>query len=225
MKKSLKLQFSRAVKTYEKWAIPQRESAKILVDLIKPFGRVLDLGCGTGFVSELLKECDLVGLDISEEMLRTYTKRFKKGVVGNAEVLPFKDESFDFTLSNFSLHWTDWKRSIREALRVSKVGVGIAIPVEGSVSFSEFPFPKVEDILKNFNPEFYELRELEIPFTGLELIKFFHYTGTANYKGKKRFIPPKRLENFAKNLRKEKFVVLFFYIKKTTQRAVPGLSL
>ena len=214
MKKSLRLQFSRAVKTYEKWAIPQRESAKILVEFIRPFGKVLDLGCGTGFVSQHLNGCEVVGLDISEEMVKTYKERFGIGVVGNAEELPFRNESFDFVLSNFSLHWTDWKRSIAEALRVSKVGVGVAIPVEGSVSFSNFPFPRTEEVLKTFKPEAYKIREIEIPFTGFELIKFFHYTGTSNYKGKREIISRKKLEKLARELKREKFVVLFMYISK-----------
>ncbi len=214
MKKSLRLQFSRAVKTYEKWAIPQRESAGMLVKLVKPYGRVLDLGCGTGFVSQLLNNCKVVGLDISAGMVKAYRERFGRGVVGNAEELPFKDGSFDFVLSNFSLHWTDWKRSIVEALRVSKVGVGIAIPVEGSVSFSNFPFPKAEEILETFKPEAFEVKEISIPFKGFDLIRFFHYTGTANYREKKKLIPPGKLSKLAKNLKKEKFIVLFLYIKK-----------
>ncbi len=211
---SLRLQFSRAVKTYDEWAIPQKESAKILVELVKPFGEVLDLGCGTGFVSQHLGECSVVGLDISEEMVKAYKERFGTGVVGNAEELPFKDGSFDFVLSNFSLHWTNWRRSIAEALRVSRVGVGVAMPVEGSVSFSDFPFPKVEEVIKTFNPALYEVKEIEIPFRGFELIKFFHYTGTSNYKGKKEVLSRKKLEKLAKTVKKESFIVLFMYINK-----------
>ena len=214
MRKNLKLQFSRAVETYENWAIPQRETAKTLVEFVKPFGRVLDLGCGTGFVSNYLKNCEVVGLDIAEEMVKTYRKRFGKGVVGNAEELPFKDDSFDFVLSNFSLHWTDWKKSVEEALRVSRVGIGVALPVEGSVSFSGFPFPKIEEILKTLKPENYRVEEVEIPFKGIELLKFFHYTGTSNYRGKKQVLTRGKLEKLAREVKEEKFVVLFMYISK-----------
>ncbi|WP_461829166.1 class I SAM-dependent methyltransferase [Aquifex sp.] len=214
MKKSLRRQFSRAAKTYERWALPQKESAEILVKLVNPHGRVLDLGCGTGFVSEFLQDCEVVGLDLSEDMVREYKKRFGKGVVGNAEELPFKEESFDFVLSNFSLHWTDWKKSIKEALRVAKLGVGVSIPVEGSVSFSSFPFPKHEEILETFRPDVFKIKEINIPFEGFDLIRFFHYTGTANYRGKEGLLPPNKLSKLAKELKKEKFIVLFFYIKK-----------
>jgi len=213
MKNTLGRQFSRASETYERWAIPQRKSAKILVDFVKPHGWVLDLGCGTGFVSEFLENCEVVGLDISEGMARAYREKFKRVVVGDAENLPFKDKSFDFVLGNFSLHWSDWKRSIREALRVTKEFVGIAMPVYGSVSFSEFPFPKAEEVLEIFQPEDFKIINLEIPFRGMDLLKFFHYTGTANFKGKKSFKTKRELIKLSKDLEREHFRVLFLKIR------------
>ncbi|PTB86402.1 biofilm PGA synthesis protein PgaA, partial [cyanobacterium G8-9] len=120
MRNALSQRFSRAVNTYELWAKPQRESARRLVSFVRPSGLVLDLGCGTGFVSEELEECVPVGLDLSPEMVRAYRSKFGRGVVGRAESLPFKSKSFDFVLSNFALHWGDWERALREALRVAR---------------------------------------------------------------------------------------------------------
>jgi len=199
MRNILSLRFSRAVETYEEWAIPQRESARLLVDFVKPRGLVLDLGCGTGFVSEYLENCRCVGLDLSPEMVKVYTSRYGFGVVGDAESLPFKDKSFDYVLSNFSLHWTDWKKSIREALRVARRGVGLALPVEGSVSFSNFPFPKECEVLQLFKPQKHLILELEIPFRGMELVKFFHYTGTSHYRGKKRLLTKRELKKISED--------------------------
>jgi len=213
MKSTLGRQFSRATETYEKWAIPQRKSAKMLVDFVKPFGKVLDLGCGTGFVSEFLENCEVVGLDISEGMARVYREKFGKAIVGNAESLPLKDKSFDFVLSNFSIHWSNWRKSLKEALRVSKEFVGAAIPVYGSVGFSDFPFPKAEEIMEEFPPEEFKIVNLEIPFRGMELLKFFHYTGTANFKGKKGFKTKRELIKLSKNLEKEYFKVLFIKLR------------
>ncbi|WP_459775294.1 class I SAM-dependent methyltransferase [Aquifex pyrophilus] len=205
--------FSRAASTYEEWAVPQRETAKKLVEFIKPRGLILDLGCGTGFVSEHIKGTT-VGLDISEEMVRVYVEKFGKGILGDAENLPFKDKSFDYVLSNFALHWTDWRRSIKEALRVARKGVGVSIPVEGSVSFSEFPFPREEEILKLFNPTDYLILEVDIPFTGFELVKFFHFTGTSLYKGKSKVKTKRELERLAKHSGREKFRVLLLKLLK-----------
>ncbi|MDQ7082200.1 MAG: methyltransferase domain-containing protein [Aquificota bacterium] len=72
---------------------PQRESAKTLVEFVKPAGRVLDLGCGTGFVSSYLPPgCEPVGLDLSEGMVALYRDRFGKGIVGDAEKLPLQGQ-------------------------------------------------------------------------------------------------------------------------------------
>ncbi len=208
--RNISIQFSRAAETYERWAIPQRESAHILVDFVKPKGKVLDLGCGTGFVSEYLENCEVVGLDISESMLNAYREKFSNAVLGNAEELPFKSESFDYVLSNFALHWTNIEKSIKEALRVCKVGIGIAIPVKGSLNFSEFPFPEAEEIIRKIEPEFYKILDLEIPFKGIDFLKFFHYTGTSNFKGKKRLKTRKEIIELSKNLNGEIFRTLFF---------------
>ncbi|HIP43447.1 MAG TPA: class I SAM-dependent methyltransferase [Aquifex aeolicus] len=215
MKNTLSFQFSRAVETYEEWALPQRESARLLVEFINPRGKVLDLGCGTGFVSEYLENCEVLGLDISPKMVEVYKERHGIAVLGNAENLPFKDKSFDYVVSNFSLHWTDWKKSISEAIRVAKVCVGIAMPVKGSVSFSSFPFPDEEDILNTFFPKEYKILNMEIPFEGLDLIKFFHYTGTANYKGKNKLKTRVELLKLAKSIKGEYFRMLFLKITLT----------
>jgi len=176
--------FTRAAESYERWALPQRESARRLVAFVRPYGLTLDLGCGTGFVSEAAVNALPVGLDRSEGMLRVYRRRFPLAVRGELEALPFKEKSFEFVLSNFSLHWGNWERGLKEALRVARRAVGVALPVEGSRTFSSFPFPKAEEVLRRFPGEHF-LLELPIPFEGLELVRFFHYTGTSVYEGKK----------------------------------------
>ncbi|NPA32012.1 MAG: class I SAM-dependent methyltransferase [Aquificae bacterium] len=211
MRNTLGKQFSRAVKTYEKWALPQKLSARLLVEFTKPRGLILDLGCGTGFVSQHVKG-KVVGLDISKDMLLLYKERFGNAVLGDAHSLPFSSRSFDYVLSNFSLHWTDWRKTIPEALRVARKGVGLALPVEGSLSFSSFPFPKAEEIISLFEPERYEIRDIDIPFLGWELVKFFHYTGTSNYEGKKENLTRTKILKLLSG-RKEKFRVLYLLLR------------
>ena len=66
--------------------IPYEEWSRYLISLLKEHGiedgLVLDLGCGTGSVTELLAEAgyDMIGVDLSEEMLQiAMEKRMESG--------------------------------------------------------------------------------------------------------------------------------------------------
>ena len=90
---------------------------------------VLDVGTGTGFLSIMLTEMgfNVVGLDISREMLRKAREKAKEMhiefVQGDAENLPFKTESFDAVV-NRAVLWTlpDPERALAEWKRVLKSG-------------------------------------------------------------------------------------------------------
>ncbi len=101
-------------------------------ELIKKFafGKILDVGCGTG---QHLKYGS-IGIDISLPMLEEARKKgFKKIVQGSAEELPFKDESFDSVLCIFTvLNLCDYIKTIKEIYRVLKKN-GIAIVSVASI--------------------------------------------------------------------------------------------
>ena len=64
---------------YEKWS---RRITEILIEYGISDGLVLDLGCGTGSMTELLADAgyDMIGVDASEEMLElAYEKRAESG--------------------------------------------------------------------------------------------------------------------------------------------------
>ena len=75
--------------------------------------KILDVGTGPGIVAFLLSELghDVTGVDLSEEMLRNASEnaaRFNIPVEfrqGDAENLPFEDESFDAIVNRYVL-WT-----------------------------------------------------------------------------------------------------------------------
>lgn len=214
MKGAYSLRFSRSAETYDRWALPQRETAKRLVEFVKPEGKVLDLGCGTGFVSESLSpECSSVGVDISEKMVYIYRQKFGRGIVGDAECLPFKNRSFDYVLSNFSLHWTELGKSLEESFRVARIGVGIAIPIEGSLRELSFPFPSEEEVVRHVNNRCMELfiEEVEIPFRGWDLVRFFHHTGSSLNPLRKRVLSKREIELLINSIEKPVFRMLFLY--------------
>lgn len=91
--------------------------------------RVLDIGCGAGFLSNRLatRGWDVVGLDASEGSLAVAARRDNTRSVryelGDARQLPFRDESFDVACAmDFLEHVDDPARVIAEASRVLRPG-------------------------------------------------------------------------------------------------------
>ena len=89
--------------------------------------KVLDVGCGTGrLIKKLLERNSIVtGIDVSEEMLKIARKKFKSTefVEGDAEKLPFKDESFDIVTASFLIvHLKNLRKFFDEAYRILKPG-------------------------------------------------------------------------------------------------------
>lgn len=92
--------------------------------------RVLDVGCGTGFLTEgiLAHTEEVCGLDITIHQLRRAARKLSVPLVhGDAEVLPFRDEIFDAVLSAGSIeYWPNPLAALQEMWRVLRPG-GIAL--------------------------------------------------------------------------------------------------
>jgi ubiquinone/menaquinone biosynthesis C-methylase UbiE len=75
-------------------------------------GAVLDVGCGTGVITEELSrrtEGRVVGLDLNPAMVRHAAGRVHsvEWVVGDAHRLPFPTGAFDLVICNFLLLWAE----------------------------------------------------------------------------------------------------------------------
>lgn len=111
------------------WNEQMRDETVGLLD-IDPEDRVLDVGCGTGFGTEALaRESNHVhGLDQSPHQLSHAFEKFgRRGPVrfylGDAERLPFADNSFDVVWSSGSIeYWPNPVTALRELRRVGKPG-------------------------------------------------------------------------------------------------------
>jgi trans-aconitate methyltransferase len=81
-----------------------------LIQLLDPKSgeRILDLGCGTGQLTEKIAEhgADVVGLDASPEMIGQARQNFPslRFMLRDAASMDFQDE-FDAIFSNAALHW------------------------------------------------------------------------------------------------------------------------
>jgi ubiquinone/menaquinone biosynthesis C-methylase UbiE len=102
---------------------------KILENLLKnkKNSKILDIGCGTGFIIDLVKKMssNVYGIDISPEMLQMVNKYNNKiGLgIGDTANLPIKKNNFDLcTAYGFLHHLYDITPTIKEAYRCLKKG-------------------------------------------------------------------------------------------------------
>ena len=101
---------------------------------VKAGDRALDLCCGTGDIAFALAErgAEVTGLDFSEKMLEVAQARLQnrqsktgslKFMQGNAEQLPFPDNSFDVVTVGYGLrNLSNWETGVAEMVRVAKPG-------------------------------------------------------------------------------------------------------
>ena len=132
-KARIRQSFSAASITYDNVAGLQRTVGKELLHVIEEThltGTLLDLGCGTGFLTaELLAHSNhetTIALDIALSMLQTTQAKLTDKcnisyICADAEQLPFAAQSIDNVISNLALQWcgnlesvfTDIKRALK----------------------------------------------------------------------------------------------------------------
>ena len=94
-----------------------------------PYESLLDVGCGTGFLMELLikqRPAHYCGADMSDEMIRVAKEKRIDGaefVVSSADKLPYPDETFDIVTCSQSFHHYPYpEKAMAEAFRVLRKG-------------------------------------------------------------------------------------------------------
>lgn len=100
--------------------------------------RVLDLGCGAGRTTGALSDAgfEVVGLDLSEPLVRTAAERFPNAdfQVGDASNLGLRDRSFEYVL--FS--WNGMSELPEEPRRAALDEVNRVLKPDGVFAFSNF---------------------------------------------------------------------------------------
>jgi SAM-dependent methyltransferase len=99
---------------------------------LQPDDNVLDVGCGAGWLSSLLAEQvpegRVVGIDVSDEMIRHARRRNARlenvlSVVGEAEQIPWDAGFFTHAISvESAYYWPDPARAAAELFRVLREG-------------------------------------------------------------------------------------------------------
>lgn len=111
-----------------------RSSYQRLAELARPGERVLDVGCGDGYLLELLRQrgAVAVGGDRSEAELAAARRRGAIAVSGEGAKLPFGDAAFSLVVSHLALSIMDGFEEIAAELdRVLAPGGRLAAIVGG----------------------------------------------------------------------------------------------
>ena len=123
---------------YEEFFVPAlfQQWGSVVADAagIGPGQRVLDVACGTGVLACVAADRVglgemVVGLDPNEEMLAVARRKSARieWRDGQAESLPFPNESFDAVVSQFGfMFFQDQRAALREMMRVLQPGGRLA---------------------------------------------------------------------------------------------------
>ncbi len=137
---NIKLAFSKAAINYDTHAIFQKEIAEELLKNIRlplttrhsPPTTILDIGCGTGFLThdlaKVFPKANIFGCDISHAMLKVASCKLQVArdkkihlITADGGVLPCKSKTFDIITSNLTYQWLpNLGRAFSEAHRILK---------------------------------------------------------------------------------------------------------
>ena len=135
-KRQVRRAFDRAAAHYDQAATVQRQIADEIMERLEfiKFAprRVLDVGCGTGYLVRQLerryRRAVIFGLDLSAMMLaqardqQRWFHRRQRWLNADAERLPLADASLDMLVSTATLQWCDLYPALAEFGRVLRPG-------------------------------------------------------------------------------------------------------
>lgn len=203
----IKKRFSKSINTYNKNAPVQKKMAENLVNFVKPisdtsFGKVLDLGCGTGMVSQYMLENfkihELIANDISRDFYLCSAKLAEK--FSDTKISFFQadledtflfDNDNDLIISGAAFQWINDKEKLFSGLKnIIKPGGIIAFSTFGTQNFCEIKeitsnslkYCSFDDTLsalsKNFEIMHASQEIVKLLFENpIEILKHLKYTG------------------------------------------------
>ncbi|WP_291299645.1 malonyl-ACP O-methyltransferase BioC [Desulfosporosinus sp. BICA1-9] len=148
--------FGQSAATYDDYAIVQKEMARILLAKIKSTGRcfqtILEIGCGTGFFTELLAreypKALITAIDIAPEMIDLAKEKLSgsaniRYLIADGEKLPvgsksLGDPSFDLIVSNVVFQWfTDYAKAFAQYYALLNTDGYLIFSTLGAGTFKE----------------------------------------------------------------------------------------
>jgi malonyl-CoA O-methyltransferase len=175
-KANIKRAFSMSASCYDQAAELQSETGLTLLSGFFPTKgglTLLDLGCGTGFLTQIILQQPavdridaLIALDLAEPMLKQMRSRLPKPAAvsylcADAEKLPLADASIDCIISNLALQWCRNSKPLFEGLkRILKPGGQLIFSTFGPQTLHELKQAwAMVDAYRHVN-EFYSAQDL-----------------------------------------------------------------
>jgi DNA gyrase subunit B len=149
---------------------------------VTPDARMLDVCCGSGVVGDAFrgKVREMIGLDITPEMVRLASDRLDRVDQGTVYDLPYENASFDLVVNREVLHLLPQpEKPVSEIFRVLRPGgqfiVGQVVPYADEDAFWMFRiFKKKQPLLfQMFREQEFRSLLLETGFTDLKMKEYF----------------------------------------------------
>lgn len=180
--------------TWGMWQIAESELGLLPEDMAGM--RAVELGCGTGYISAWMarRGASVVGIDSSERQLATARRLADEHGIdlelihGNAELVPYADESFDFAVSEYGVAiWADPHKWIPEAHRVLKSGSRLVFLGNHPLTVLVQDFRSDEPLTKTLMQPYFGMHRIDwddgadqgvgFNLTISDWIELFHETG------------------------------------------------
>lgn len=149
--------FGQNAATYDQYAVVQKELAKELLTKVKRTGvcfqRILEIGCGTGFLTELLAreypKALITAIDIAPEMIELAREKLADFSNINyfvvdgenlqiANIMSFGNPSFDLIISNAVFQWfADYATAFTQYHSLLELGGYLIFSTFGAGTFKE----------------------------------------------------------------------------------------
>ena len=153
-KQAIRVKFSRAADSYDRYATVQAEVAGRLAAKLPPAHKkpviktILEIGCGTGNFTSLLASrfpaANIIALDFSPEMIANARHKLQKSNIkficaeGERFLKETPEKSFDLVVSNGSLQWfSNTEQTLHHIARTLTPGGSMSCSIFGPQSLQE----------------------------------------------------------------------------------------
>ena len=157
-KDQIRKNFSKNARSYDKYSSIQKHCAEQLSFMFPDtqVDTVLDVGCGTGHLTKLLKQkykdSSIKAVDISLEMIGVAKDKIGSGVnfvVADAEELE-DNAQYDVIASNATFQWFyDSEKSIKALSKLMTHGAKLVFSVFGPLTYNELAWALGKSLNKN----------------------------------------------------------------------------